>query len=166
MSNILNLEELKQAITANPEKWRPLVFTNGCFDLLHAGHVRYLSKAKSYGKSLVVGLNSDRSVKKIKPPQAGFPPRPIIPEAERAEVLAALKSVDRVVIFPEITAIEVIKALKPDIYVKGGDYTPETLPEAPIVASYGGKIALIKVEIPSSTTKIINHILRFSNLQP
>jgi rfaE bifunctional protein nucleotidyltransferase chain/domain len=162
-TKIYTLTDLVAEINRNPDQWRPLVFTNGCFDLLHAGHVRYLTAARTYGKSLVVGLNSDRSVEQIKPTPTNLPPRPIIPEEQRAEVLAGLEAVNGVVIFAETTAIAPIKALKPEIYIKGGDYTPESLPEAPAVASYGGKIKLIKVEIPSSTSKIINQILKFAN---
>jgi cytidyltransferase-like protein len=101
---LYSLSELQHAIAASPDQWRPLVFTNGCFDLLHAGHVRYLRVAKSLGRSLVVGLNSDQSVKTIKPNKPGFPPRPLVPEAQRAEVLATLKPVDGIVIFSETTA--------------------------------------------------------------
>jgi rfaE bifunctional protein nucleotidyltransferase chain/domain len=154
------LKELKTAIATNPDQWRPLVFTNGCFDLIHVGHVRYLSAAKSYGKALVVGLNSDRSVNQIKPSQPGFPSRPLIPEDQRAEVLAALKPVDGVVIFSETTATQLIETLQPDIYVKGGDYTLSTLPETPAVQAYGGRIELVQVEIPTSTTGIIQRILQ------
>ena len=153
------LEQLHSEISAHCEQWRPLVFTNGCFDILHAGHVRYLRAAKEQGKTLVVGLNSDRSVNAIKPPQEGLPSRPIVPQEQRGEVLAALKSVDGVVIFEETTATKVIATLQPDIYVKGGDYQIDQLPEAPAVKAYGGKIVLISVEIPSSTTAIINKIL-------
>lgn len=159
VNGIYRLGELLERIRQNPEQWRPLVFTNGCFDLIHAGHVRYLWEAKKLGKTLVVGLNSDYSVSRIKPAQPGFPPRPIIPEAERGEVLAALKPVDAVVIFAQPTATELIKALQPDIYVKGGDYSVDTLPEAPTVFSYGGKIKLVQIEIPSSTSGIVQRIL-------
>lgn len=152
--------DLQRAIAADPDRWRPLVFTNGCFDLLHAGHVRYLQAARRGGRALIVGLNSDRSVAQIKPPQPGQPPRPIIPQEQRAEVLAALKPVDGVVIFEETTANNLIAALQPDVYVKGGDYRPETLPEAPTVYGYGGKIHLIEIEVPSSTSAIVGRILR------
>ncbi len=157
---IYSLSELQQAIANAPDQWRPLVFTNGCFDLLHAGHVRYLQVAKSFGRSLVVGLNSDQSVKTIKPQQPGFPPRPLSPETQRAEVLAALKPVDAVVIFPETTATRLIQALQPDVYVKGGDYTQLRLPEAPVVQAYGGRIELVKVEVHTSTTGLIDRILQ------
>lgn len=161
--NAQSLTELQEAIATSETCWRPLVFTNGCFDLLHAGHIRYLQAAKSLGRSLVVGLNSDRSVQTLKPPQPGLPPRPIIPQEQRAEVLAALKPVDAAVIFEETTATSLINQLKPDIYVKGGDYTIETLPEAPAVLAIGGKISLIEVELPTSTTAIINHILQIKD---
>jgi len=154
---LYSLAQLQSQVMTNPEQWRPLVLTNGCFDLLHVGHVRYLQTAKSLGKRLVVGLNSDHSVRSIKPQDA--PPRPIIPEEQRAEVLSALSAVDAVVLFSEKTAEGLIKTLKPEIYAKGGDYTIETLPEAKAVQSYGGEIQLIVVEVPTSTSKIIDKIM-------
>jgi rfaE bifunctional protein nucleotidyltransferase chain/domain len=160
ISGIYSLSELQGTIALNPDQWRPLVFTNGCFDLLHVGHMRYLTVAKSLGRSLIVGLNSDRSVKTIKPDKPGFPSRPLVPETQRAEVLASLKPVDGVVIFQETTATRLIQALQPDIYVKGGDYSLSTLPEAPVVQAYGGRVELVKVEVPTSTTALINRILK------
>lgn len=160
ISGLYTLEDLRKAIASEPERWRPLVFTNGCFDLLHVGHVRYLQKAKTLGRSLIIGLNSDQSVQNIKPSPPGQPSRPIVPELQRAEVLCALKAVDAVVIFNQPTATWIISSLQPEIYVKGGDYTLETLPEAPAVQAYGGKIELVQVEINSSTTGIINRILQ------
>jgi D-glycero-beta-D-manno-heptose 1-phosphate adenylyltransferase len=159
-SGVYSLAALQTWIAADRDRWHPLVFTNGCFDLLHAGHVRYLKAARNLGRSLVVGLNSDRSVQGIKPATTGTPPRPIVPEAQRAEVLGALKAVDAVVIFDSPTASDLIAALQPDIYVKGGDYSLETLPEAAIVQAYGGKIELISLQVPSSTTAIIQRILQ------
>jgi rfaE bifunctional protein nucleotidyltransferase chain/domain len=159
LAGVFTLTELQQAIAADPDDWRPLVFTNGCFDLLHAGHVRYLRVAKSLGRSLVVGLNSDASVQSLKPATVGYPSRPIVPEHQRAEVLAALKPVDAVVIFSEATAVRLIQVLQPDLYVKGGDYRLAQLPEAPAVQAYGGRIELIQIEVPSSTTNIIQRIL-------
>nr|WP_298614813.1 D-glycero-beta-D-manno-heptose 1-phosphate adenylyltransferase [uncultured Thermosynechococcus sp.] len=150
---LYTVDTLVAAIGAAPQDWRPLVFTNGCFDLLHAGHVRYLAAARALGKRLVVGLNSDRSVAALKPK------RPIIPEQQRAEVLAGLRSVDAVVLFGDRTAISLIEVLQPEIYVKGGDYQLETLPEAAAVQRYGGRIELIQVEVPSSTTAIVQRIL-------
>lgn len=159
ISGVYTLSEIEEAIARYSERWRPLVFTNGCFDLLHVGHVRYLQVAKSLGRSLIVGLNSDDSVRTIKPNTPGLPARPIVPEQQRAELLAALKPVDGVVIFHSSTATSLIEALKPEIYVKGGDYSLEILPEAPAVQAYKGQIQLVKVEIPTSTTGIINRIL-------
>jgi len=156
---VYSLESLQQQIRDAPDRWRPLVFTNGCFDLLHCGHIRYLTAAKALGKTLVVGVNSDRSVAQIKPQPPHLPPRPIVPEQQRAETIAALKPVDGVIIFTETTAIATIQALQPDIYVKGGDYQVETLPEAPAVLAHGGAIQLIQVEIPTSTSAIIQRIL-------
>lgn len=160
MTAVYTLEELELAIATHPEQWRPLVFTNGCFDLLHVGHVRYLNAAKKHGLALVVGLNSDQSVRQIKPSVVGKPPRPIIPQSQRAEVLAALRAVDGVVIFNETTAHHLLETLKPDIYVKGGDYTLSTLPEAPTVQAYGGQIEFVKIEIPTSTSGIIEYITK------
>jgi D-glycero-beta-D-manno-heptose 1-phosphate adenylyltransferase len=160
ISGVYTLGELERSIASDPQKWRPMVFTNGCFDILHAGHVRYLQAAKALGRSLVVGLNSDVSVQTIKPQQPGLPPRPIVPEIQRAEVLAALKPVDGVVIFSEITATKLISILRPEIYVKGGDYQLESLPEAPAVIAGGGKISLIEIEVPSSTSAIVKRILQ------
>jgi D-glycero-beta-D-manno-heptose 1-phosphate adenylyltransferase len=157
---IYSLSELQSAIAIAPAQWRPLVFTNGCFDLLHVGHIRYLQAAKSLGRTLVIGLNSDASVQTIKPSQPGFPQRPIVPQMQRAELLLALKPVDGVTIFSETTATKIISLLKPDIYVKGGDYRIETLPEADAVQAYGGKIKLIQIEIPTSTTAIVTRILQ------
>ncbi|HEY9655336.1 MAG TPA: D-glycero-beta-D-manno-heptose 1-phosphate adenylyltransferase [Crinalium sp.] len=166
VSGLYTLDELRQAIAADPQRWRPLVFTNGCFDLIHAGHVRYLQIARSLGKALVVGLNSDRSVQEIKPQAVGLPQRPIVPEQQRAEVLAALRAVDGVVIFAETTASQLLASLQPDIYVKGGDYKLETLPEAAIVQAYGGRIELVQIEVPSSTSAIVKRILAANATEP
>ncbi|MEB3338058.1 MAG: adenylyltransferase/cytidyltransferase family protein [Leptolyngbyaceae bacterium] len=166
ISGLYTLAELQTAIATTPEHWRPLVFTNGCFDLIHAGHVRYLQAAKSLGQALVVGLNSDTSVQRIKPQTPGLPARPIVSEAQRAEVLAALKPVDGVVIFTEMTASGLVAALQPDIYVKGGDYTLGTLPEASIVQIYGGQVQLVKIELPTSTSSLIQKILCSARSEP
>ena len=130
-----------------------VVFTNGCFDILHAGHVTYLEAAKAQGDVLVLGLNTDESVRRLKGPE-----RPINHELDRAKVVGALKSVDYVVLFGEQTAEAVIAEVKPDVYCKGGDYTLYTLPEAKIVQSYGGKVAFIDMVEGRSTTNIINKI--------
>lgn len=132
---------------------KKIVFTNGCFDILHAGHVRYLAAARALGDCLVLGLNTDASVRRIKGPE-----RPINSETDRAEVVDALKAVDYVVLFDEPTAEQVIGKVRPDIYVKGGDYTLETLPEAKIVQSYGGRVEFIALVAGRSTTNVIEKI--------
>lgn len=165
-SMVSDLAGLQRAIAQDPDRWRPLVFTNGCFDLLHAGHVRYLNAARALGRSLVVGLNSDQSVAGLKPARPGFPPRPIVPQAQRAEVLLALRAVAAVVIFEQPTATALIEALQPDIYVKGGDYRVETLPEAPAVFAGGGRIELVKIEVPSSTSGLVERILAARPQEP
>lgn len=157
--SVYSLPDLQATIAAAPTRWRPLVFTNGCFDLLHVGHSRYLQAARRLGQALVVGVNSDRSVRALKPAAPGYPLRPIVPEQQRAELLAALKPVDGVVLFGETTACQLITALQPDIYVKGGDYTLATLPETATVQAYGGQIELIRIEIPTSTSAILDRIL-------
>lgn len=132
---------------------KQVVFTNGCFDILHAGHVRYLEKARALGDCLVLGLNSDASVRRLKGPS-----RPVNREEDRAEVVGALKSVDYVTVFDEPTASELIALVKPAVYAKGGDYTLDTLPEAKIVQSYGGEVAFIDLVEGRSTTNIIEKI--------
>ena len=132
---------------------RKIVFTNGCFDILHVGHVRYLAAARELGDCLVVGLNSDQSVRKLKGAD-----RPLNGEADRAEVLAALAAVDGVVVFEDETAESLVTAIHPDVYVKGGDYQSKSLPEADIVASYGGKTVLLP-EVPGrSSSNVIRKI--------
>ncbi len=132
---------------------RKIVFTNGCFDILHVGHVRYLTAAKSFGDVLIVGLNSDESVRNLK--GAG---RPINNEKDRAEVLLGLRAVDYVAIFGERTAEKIIAEVAPDVYVKGGDYTLETLPEAKIVQSYGGRVELVNFVAGYSTTATVEKL--------
>jgi rfaE bifunctional protein nucleotidyltransferase chain/domain len=148
--DLVTRAELRAAIDADPGRWRPLVLTNGCFDLLHAGHVDYLKRARALGRSLVVGLNSDASVRRLKGPT-----RPLNDEQARATVIGALRAVDAVVIFEEPTATELVEALRPDIYVKGGDYSVETLPEAAAVQAVGGRIALVPFVWQLSTSKLI-----------
>lgn len=132
---------------------KKIVFTNGCFDIIHAGHVDYLEKAKSLGDFLVVGLNSDESIKRLKGND-----RPINPQDQRKKVLSALKPVDLVIIFDEDTPEKLIKEIKPDILVKGGDWKIETIVGADFVKSYGGKVLTIDFVYDTSTTKIIRKI--------
>ncbi|MFQ3679545.1 MAG: adenylyltransferase/cytidyltransferase family protein [Pseudanabaenaceae cyanobacterium] len=153
-------ERLVEWVAAAPADWRPLALTNGCFDLLHAGHVRYLAQAKALAKTLIVGVNRDASVRALKGPT-----RPIVPEAQRAEVVAALHAVDGVVLFGETTATALILALRPDLYIKGGDYRRETLPEAAALEACGAELVLIPMEIVVSTTAIATKLSRSQPVQ-
>lgn len=130
---------------------RTLVFTNGVFDVLHAGHIKSLEAARSLGDMLIVGLNSDESVRRL----GKGPERPINSLEDRAAVIAALRCVDGVLSFSEDTPVELIRSLQPDIHVKGGDYDPETLPETPVVRAYGGKVVVIPLLEGRSTTAIV-----------
>lgn len=145
---------LRQDAVRLVRKWRDdgfkVVLTNGCFDLLHTGHVRYLQAARALGDRLVVGVNSDESVRGLKGPD-----RPILPEAERAEVLATLRCVDAVVVFDEATASDLMLELAPHIYAKGGDYTPDSLPETPAARRVGARIAILPFVDGRSTTSLI-----------
>jgi len=132
---------------------RKVVFTNGCFDILHAGHVNYLSKAKSLGDILVIGLNSDGSVKKIKGKS-----RPIVSQKNRAILLAALEAVNFVVIFDELTPLKLIKAIRPDVLVKGGDWKKENIVGSDFVESYGGKVKSLAYIKGLSTRGLIDKI--------
>lgn len=151
-SKIVDRAELKRICAGLRADGRRIVFTNGCFDILHKGHVRYLSRAKSMGDALIVGLNSDRSVSKIKPG------RPINTESDRAEVLAALSSVDFVTVFSEKTPYKLIKSVRPDVLVKGGDWKKEEI--------VGSDIARETYSLPylrgASTTGVIEKILRLN----
>ena len=148
-------ERITEFAAALREGGARVVFTNGCFDILHAGHVRYLAAARALGDYLILGLNSDASVRRLKGET-----RPVNSAEDRAEVIGALKSVDAVVIFGENTAEKLIGAVRPAVYVKGGDYTRETLPEARIVESYGGEVAFIPLVEGKSTTNIIARVGR------
>lgn len=144
-----DLSELKHELRRNTT----VVFTNGVFDILHAGHVQYLEHARSLGDTLVVGVNSDASVRRLKGPE-----RPINSVEDRAAVLAALRCVDHVVIFEEDTPIDVITALLPSVLVKGGDYTRDTVVGADVVEHHGGRVALIPLLEGRSTTSIITRV--------
>jgi D-glycero-beta-D-manno-heptose 1-phosphate adenylyltransferase len=133
-----------------------VVWTNGCFDLLHVGHVRNLRAARSLGDLLVVGVNSDASVRQLKGPE-----RPIVPARERVEVLAALECVDCVIVFEELTAEAAVARLQPDVYCKGADYAPphgKPIPEAGLVASYGGRMAFLPLYPSASTSKLVRRL--------
>jgi D-beta-D-heptose 7-phosphate kinase/D-beta-D-heptose 1-phosphate adenosyltransferase len=152
---IKQCDALKVLLDAKRERGKAIVFTNGCFDLLHVGHVKYLQKARQLGDLLVLGLNSDASIRRLKGPK-----RPLIGQEERAHILAALDCIDYVVIFDEDTPLELIAALRPHILVKGGDYTPEGVVGKEIVESYGGRVELIQFVDGRSTTNIIDKILQ------
>ncbi len=150
---IVSKEDLLEILkTLRQEK--KIVFTNGCFDILHAGHAQYLQKAKSFGDILVVGLNSDLSIRKIKGPK-----RPIIPQEMRAYLLDQLKPVDYVVIFDEETPENLIKAIKPHVLVKGADWAIENIVGAEFVLSYGGRVERVSFEFDISTSRIIQKVL-------
>jgi len=136
---------------------RRVVATNGCFDLLHVGHLRYLMQARALGDFLWVGLNGDKSVCDLKGPG-----RPYVPEAERAELLAEWRTVDAVTIFPEVRATEFLRAVEPDIYVKGGDYTPESLnpEEAAVLKACGARIEIVSFVPNHSTTALAQKMAR------
>lgn len=160
MGDVRTLAELGPIRQALRAAGRAVVFTNGCFDILHAGHVRYLAAARALGDCLIVGLNDDASVRRLKGPA-----RPILPAADRADILAGLAAVEYVVIFADDTAEQLVAALEPDIYVKGGDYRPgpaggKSLPEAEIVGRYGGRVELVDLHPGRSTTDVIATILQ------
>ena len=150
---IKNLPNAVTAIRKLQKNNKKIVFTNGCFDILHAGHVNYLSKAKSLGDVLVIGLNSDSSVKKLKGKT-----RPVVSQKNRALLLAALEVVDFVVVFNEPTPAKLIKAVKPDILVKGGDWKKEEIVGAEFVESYGGKVKSLAYIKGLSTRDLIAKI--------
>lgn len=151
---IRTLEEMVPLRAGLKRSGRKLVFTNGCFDLLHVGHVRTLERARSLGDALVVAINSDRSIREIKGPA-----RPVMPEAERAEILAALAPVDFVVVFDEATPGAVIEALVPDVLVEGADRGPESIVGRETVERAGGRVRRIPLVEGVSTTDIIQRVL-------
>lgn len=153
MSGLTERKNLKKLINSLRKENKTIVTTNGCFDILHVGHVRYLEETKKFGDVLIVALNSDKSVKSIKGEG-----RPINNELDRAEILCALKSVDYVVLFDEKSPAELLAEIKPDVHTKGADYTMETLPEAKIITDNGGRVEFIKFVEGKSTTSTIAKI--------
>jgi rfaE bifunctional protein nucleotidyltransferase chain/domain len=146
--------ELKAEIDRLKREGKKVIFTNGCFDILHAGHTRYLREAKKLGDVLVLALNSDSSVRSIKGEK-----RPIVPESERAEVVASLASVDYVTIFNEMTPLELIEFLQPDVIVKGGDWAEKDIVGAEVVRRWGGRVAIMPEIEGASTTNVIEKVL-------
>ncbi len=150
---IIKLGDIKKEVSKLRKKSKKIVFTNGCFDIIHAGHISYLNEAKTLGDVLIVGLNSDKSVRRLKGEG-----RPVINEQDRAYILANLKPVDYVAVFDEDTPYELIKEIRPDILVKGGDYEGKTIAGSDIVESSGGKTVLINFIEGKSTSNIIDDI--------
>ena len=150
---ILTLDEAILRFGREKRNGRRVVFTNGCFDLLHPGHIASLEKARALGDALIVGLNSDSSVRALKGPG-----RPVLPELERAEILAALESVDAVVIFPELTPREIISRLLPDVLVKGGDWPGNQIIGREEVEAAGGRVVSVPVVPGYSTSAILDRI--------
>lgn len=155
MSKITPRNELKATVDRLKREGKKVVFTNGCFDILHAGHTRYLREARKLGDALILALNSDSSVRSIKGPM-----RPIVPESERAEVVGALDSVDYVTVFDELTPLELIEFLRPDVIVKGGDWAEKDIVGAETVRKWGGRVAIMPEIEGASTTNIIDKVLQ------
>jgi D-beta-D-heptose 7-phosphate kinase/D-beta-D-heptose 1-phosphate adenosyltransferase len=154
MNKMMDLETLKKNIDILRENGKIIAFTNGCFDILHVGHVRYLKEAKSTADVLVLGLNSDASVREIKGEK-----RPLVGEDERAEVLAALECVDFITIFSEPTPLALINLIKPDILIKGGDWPEEKIVGRDEVRKWGGRVVVIAEVKGKSTTNIVDKII-------
>jgi rfaE bifunctional protein nucleotidyltransferase chain/domain len=154
-SKILSRDRLIEAAQRERAAGRSLVFANGAFDLLHVGHVRYLEAARREGGWLAVAVNSDRSVARAKGPG-----RPVLPEAERAEIVAALACVDAVTVFDEDSPTALIDAIRPDVHAKGTDYTADSVPERAAVAAYGGRTVIVGDPKDHATTDLIERILR------
>lgn len=153
-NKVLSRNALQEALEPRRARGERIVFTNGCFDILHVGHARCLAQARALGDLLVVGVNSDRSVRDLKGPS-----RPLVPEGERAEMLAFLSVVDYVCVFDEGLPNALIEAVRPAIHVKGGDYDAELMPETPVVRRHGGEVVILPIVEGLSTTNIVNRVL-------
>ncbi|MEO8436612.1 MAG: adenylyltransferase/cytidyltransferase family protein [Pyrinomonadaceae bacterium] len=149
----MSRETLGQVIQAARDRGQRIIFANGCFDPLHVGHVRYLQGAKALGDLLIVGLNSDEQVRRLK--GAG---RPLVPEDQRAEVISSLEAVDFVIIFNELTVESLLLELRPDVHAKGTDYTEDTVPEREVVRSYGGTVAIVGDPKDHSSSELLRQI--------
>lgn len=154
-SKVLTLKSLVSELAKIRRLGRRIVFTNGCFDLIHPGHVRYLRAARALGDVLVVGVNSDASVRRLKGPS-----RPLVPARARCEVLAALEMVDFVTLFSADTPYRLIEAVQPDVLVKGGDWRPEAIVGADVVKARGGRVKSLRFAAGFSTTSIVDRIRR------
>lgn len=155
MNKILTWEELKKEVERSRGEGKKIAFTNGCFDILHAGHVQYLREARKTGDLLILGLNSDTSVRAIKGEK-----RPLVPQGERAEVVSSLTAVDYVTVFDETTPLRLIEYLQPDCLVKGGDWQEDAVVGGDLVRSWGGKVVIVPLTEGISTTNIVEKILR------
>jgi len=155
MNKILSWEELKKVVKIHRKEGKTIVFTNGCFDILHVGHVQYLQEARKMGDLLILGLNSDASVRAIKGEK-----RPLVPQDERAEVVASLTTVDYVTLFDETTPLRLIEFLHPDCLVKGGDWKEASVVGRDLVRSWGGKVVVVPLTEGASTTNIVEKILQ------
>jgi rfaE bifunctional protein nucleotidyltransferase chain/domain len=154
-SKVGALAEVREAVEAARRTGKKIAFANGCFDVLHVGHVRYLYGAKAEADVLVVGVNGDASVTRLKGPS-----RPVLPEADRALLVAALRPVDHVVVFQEDDVGRLLATLRPDVHCKGTDYTPETVPEREVVLSYGGRVAIVGDAKRHDTRAILERLRR------
>jgi rfaE bifunctional protein nucleotidyltransferase chain/domain len=148
---IVDRDELVELAVGARRRGETIILANGCFDVLHVGHIRYLVGAKALGGFLVVGINSDEQVRKLKGEN-----RPVQPEIERAEMIASIRGVDAVTIFPEPNVEDLIRALRPDIHAKGTDYTQENVPEREVVLSVGGRVAIVGDPKDHSSSEIIS----------
>ncbi len=153
MGTVVSDAELVSLVEADHAAGRRVAFANGCFDLLHVGHVRYLQGASAEGDRLIVAINDDDSVRRLKGPT-----RPILPAATRAELVAALRGVDYVVLFPDATVERLLTMLRPDVHCKGTDYTVDTVPEREVVRAYGGRVAIVGDPKDHSTRDLLAKI--------
>lgn len=153
MARIVTLDELNELVEADRAMGRTIALANGCFDLLHVGHIRYLEGAAAQADRLIVAVNDDESVRRLKGEG-----RPVLPAADRAELVASLRCVDYVVIFSEPTVAAILEAIKPDVHCKGTDYTPETVPERDVVQRYGGRVAIVGDPKTHSTRALLDRI--------
>jgi D-beta-D-heptose 7-phosphate kinase/D-beta-D-heptose 1-phosphate adenosyltransferase len=154
-TKLVSLQELLLRIAEWKTSGQKIVFTNGCYDLLHVGHVSLLEHCRRLGSRLIVGLNSDNSVRRLKGAS-----RPILPEDERAQLLAALSATDAIVLFEEDTPLRLIQAIRPDVLVKGGDYSADNVVGADVLRSYGGEVVIVPTVKGASTTGILHKLTR------
>lgn len=152
-ASILSEDELAAAIERERAAGRTVSFANGCFDILHVGHIRYLAGAAEEGDVLIVAINSDDSVRELKGPG-----RPVMPEGERAEMIASLRMVDYVTVFGDRSPSRLLERLRPDVQCKGTDYTPDNVPEAAVVNAYGGRVVIVGDPKDHSTTEYIRKL--------